>query len=96
MSASGTIYVHLVDRRARLRHRRPRPSTTLRSIEPQYAGDSVCLYTLDPGTGVATLVGTTGLFQTPFFGLALVRRPPHHRRHDDDERRVGHREHLHR
>jgi hypothetical protein len=30
----------------------------------------VCLYSLNPTTGVASLVGTTGLFETPLFGLA--------------------------
>lgn len=68
VSPSGTLYVHLVvdqvgcDTGA--------PDTTGTTIaSPQYVGDSVCLYTLDPGTGMATLVGTTGLFETPFFGI---------------------------
>ncbi len=70
VSASGTIYVHLVTDEPGCDTGNPLPSTTLPAAEPQYAGDSVCLYTLDAGTGVATLVGTTGLFQTPFFGLS--------------------------
>jgi hypothetical protein len=69
VSASGTIYVHLVTDEPGCDTGAPSPTTTAPLSAPQYAGDSVCLYTLDPGTGVATLVGTTGLYQTAFFGL---------------------------
>ena len=56
----------------------------------------MCLYTLDTGTGVATLVGTTGLFQTPFLGLTWCGGLTTIARRTSDERPVGHREHLHR
>ncbi len=69
VSASGTIYVHLVVDEPGCDTGAPSPSTTAPLAAPQYEGDSVCLYTLDAGTGVATLVGTTGIFQTPFLGL---------------------------
>jgi hypothetical protein len=71
VSPAGTVYVQLVADEAGCDTGAP-PDTTPDTLgnEPEYAGDSVCLYTLDPATGVATLVGTTGLFETPFYGLA--------------------------
>lgn len=70
VSASGTLYVHLVTDEAECDTGTTPDTTPDTVLEPEYAGDSVCLYTLNPSTGVATIVGTTGLFETPFFGLA--------------------------
>jgi hypothetical protein len=69
VSPSGTVYVHLVVDQVGCDTGAPDTSTTA-PAGPAYLGDSVCLYTLDPGTGVATLVGTTDVYQTPFFGIA--------------------------
>jgi len=69
VSPSGTIYVHLVtDNPACDTGEEPPVDTTL--LEPEYAGDSVCLFTVDPTTGVASIIGTTGLYETEFLGLA--------------------------
>jgi hypothetical protein len=71
VSPSGTIYVHLVVDQVGCDTGTPSTtSSTAPLAAPQYQGDSVCLYTLDAGTGIATLVGTTDLFETPFLGLA--------------------------
>lgn len=66
VSPGGTVYVHMVTDNPGC-DTGTTPDTT---IGPQYAGDSVCLFTVDPTTGTATIVGTTGLFQTVFFALA--------------------------
>lgn len=46
------------------------PGSTGSIPGPLAAGDSVCLYTLDPATGTATIVGTTGSPMTPFLGIS--------------------------
>lgn len=67
VAPNGTVYVHLVTDNPACNAGGDTPDTT---ISPLYAGDSVCLFTVDPGTGAATIVGTTGLFQTAFSQLA--------------------------
>jgi hypothetical protein len=66
VSAGGTVYVQLVARIPGC-DTGTTPDTLL--SEPLYEGDSVCLFTLDPSSGAATLVGTTGLFETYFWSL---------------------------
>ena len=66
VAPNGTVYVHLVNDNPGC-DTGTTPDTT---IAPLYAGDSVCLFTVNPATGVATIVGTTGLFETVFSQLA--------------------------
>lgn len=67
VAPNGTVYVHLVTDNPAC-DTGTTPDTTIGL--PLYAGDSVCLFTVDPATGAATIVGTTGLFQTVFSQLA--------------------------
>ena len=66
VSAAGTVYVHLVVSM-------PGCDTGTTPVTsagtPLYEGDSVCLFTVDAGTGAATLIGTTDLFETVFLQL---------------------------
>jgi hypothetical protein len=69
ISASGTIYVHLVASIEGCDTGTPGTVVGTPGAGPLYQGDSVCLFTLDAGSGAATLIGTTGLFETYFFDL---------------------------
>ena len=68
ISAGGTIYVQLVAGIPGCDTGSP-DDTLVDEVAPLYEGDSVCLFTLDAGSGVATIIGTTGLFETYFLDL---------------------------
>ena len=68
ISAGGTIYVQLVAGIPGCDTGSP-DDTIVDEAAPLYQGDSVCLFTLDAGSGVATIIGTTGLFETYFIDL---------------------------
>ena len=91
----GTIYVQLVAGIPGCDTGSP-DDTIIDEAAPLYEGDSVCLFTLDAGTGVATLVGTTGLFETYFFDLTSCASGLITQFVDSElgGLRVGHREHL--
>lgn len=70
VSPGGTVYIHMVTDNPGCDTGTPDDTPDTVIEVPLYAGDSVCLWTVDAGTGTATLVGTTGLFETTFFALA--------------------------
>jgi hypothetical protein len=67
ITSGGTVYAQMVTDSPGCDAEAVSPPST--GLAPTYAGDSVCLFTVDPAAGTATLVGTTGLFETVFAGL---------------------------
>ncbi len=71
ISPAGVVYVQLVtDNPTCLTGTPPDTTPTTSPAPPAFYADSVCLYTVNPGTGTAAVIGTTGVFETPFFALA--------------------------
>ncbi len=65
VAADGTVYAQIASQIPGC----DTGTTPPTSLGPLYEGDSVCLFTVNPTTGAATLIGTTGLFETEFYAL---------------------------